>query len=452
MDALVALRLGRFISLRRQILIHQTSLEGDVRTSDSSANVSFVRFVEGQKFGPFPVDDLPTTDEEANTRHAFSQTTQLDLSLSEAIAQLNLSDSSPDETHLIPEVDASSESSQAASHASNSLRENIPPIPSRGDGHTFFCPYCSSTQNITSNRRWKKHLLKDLKPYVCTFSGCELQDYFFSNQNEWFSHEAIRHRVLWHCNTASHHYYAEQNDFLDHMLHEHQLNFGTERLSDIAPLFTRPNGSSTTHLSFDVNHNIGGVCNLCFLTTDNLRTHVAGHLQRLALFALPRSNEEANDHSQIVIESHDRMAADVAAELSINQDNSASTSLEHITADFGSELSENVVNGPHIPDIEDPEWGLIFEALSEAGRTRGNDGTRDDPGISQSSPEATRAPVIVSENTWTASKFGEEHVWFCHMCHFGPQTVAITPSCIQCDHIWCLLCKVEEVSFDPIRI
>ncbi|PVH93658.1 hypothetical protein DM02DRAFT_470415, partial [Periconia macrospinosa] len=58
----------------------------------------------------------------------------------------------------------------------------------------FECNYCRLLPNITSDLAWRRHVLSDLQPYVCTFLECELSSHFFADRDAWYAHEKQHHR------------------------------------------------------------------------------------------------------------------------------------------------------------------------------------------------------------------------------------------------------------------
>ena len=115
-------------------------------------------------------------------------------------------------------------------------RVTIPPPPRDSvGGKPFECPYCFFVIDIRSTRSWNRHLIKDIKPYVCTFPDCSMPDRLYDSRREWHHHETIEH--------------------------------GRE----------------------------GFACSLCRKTLESSKQyerHVARHLEELALFALPRTERD----------------------------------------------------------------------------------------------------------------------------------------------------------------
>lgn len=95
-----------------------------------------------------------------------------------------------------------------------------------------------------------------------------------------------RHRVEWFCNISGHPQYEEKHDFLEHMKLSHHTTFNVGQESEVLGMFKRP--SRTAY----------GKCNLCYRLHVKIKSHVARHLEQMALFALPRANEAAGHDSE----------------------------------------------------------------------------------------------------------------------------------------------------------
>lgn len=137
---------------------------------------------------------------------------------------------------------------------------------------------CNSYPSCTNGGN-RKHVLEDLQPYVCTYEDCNLQDYFFEDQDSWYKHEMLQHRIKWFCNIEKHPEYSSECEFLKHLDNAHDQNLGWMQADLLRDMFSRPSRDTEGH------------CNLCKRWSTNLRSHVSRHLQQMALFALPRLNE-----------------------------------------------------------------------------------------------------------------------------------------------------------------
>ena len=360
LDSTIAARLGRLVSLRRQILAYQERHNQKLQPEPTQQGLSSRLIVDALPEAEAVVYTVPPSEQASGISRPSKATTH---------------QSPPDRPDLqkfdYPPSIASSHHSRASSYAINSIGLPVPPIPKDVDGTpltNFLCPYCNIIQYIKSERSWKKHVLRDLQPYVCTFSGCSLQDHFFPSRNAWFLHETQDHRCVWHCNIEGHGIYKTQELFMDHMLQSHGTKLSWEQMANLAPLFRRSDRSSS------------GKCNLCFRKSKSLCDHVARHLERIALFALPRlSDNEADSKSSQNQQSLEALLSD---------DGSRSASAKHQSSDEDSGLEstgqasepdtgptpdlfehgEKLSDGPDnpVPDSQDVYWGIITTKLSRA--------------------------------------------------------------------------------------
>lgn len=124
----------------------------------------------------------------------------------------------------------------------------------------------------------RKHVLSDLEPYACTFQGCEQSDQTFDHRQDWSEHEAQYHRLEYHCNEEDHDRYLDETSFLDHMKGKHQTTFDVSQKAALSRMFLRRKKTAF------------GECALCGRTTTKLTSHLARHLERIALFALPKTH------------------------------------------------------------------------------------------------------------------------------------------------------------------
>ena len=101
----------------------------------------------------------------------------------------------------------------------------------------------------------------------------------FDKRDEWFQHELQSHRVEWRCGQESHPQYGDQAAFLAHMSDCHNATVDATQSAVFLGMFERPKQTQT------------GNCCLCLREAKNLGTHLAHHLEQIALFALPRESE-----------------------------------------------------------------------------------------------------------------------------------------------------------------
>lgn len=198
----------------------------------------------------------------------------------------------------------------------------------------------------------RKHVFEDLQPYVCTFSDCDLSDQFFENRDEWNKHEIQCHRIEWFCNVDPHPHYVEKADFLAHMKSSHYTSFDDSQLSLLSGMFSCPS------------QRLDGICNLCRKPSVRLETHVSRHLEQIALFALPRINEEAGDNTTNANGSKHEKKQLKPTHLDSPTESSSSTDTHEQQLE-GSDI-DDIVDQDIIPDSEDPFWDMMAGTFSEA--------------------------------------------------------------------------------------
>ncbi|KAL8878472.1 MAG: hypothetical protein Q9192_008445, partial [Flavoplaca navasiana] len=124
-----------------------------------------------------------------------------------------------------------------------------PPRSSLG-GAPFECPYCYFIIVASSTRSWHGHVFQDLQPYICLEQTCSTPQKLYTTRHEWVHHINTIHR---------------SEDFLVAKTDEQEK---------------------------------GWSCILCEepqKTRQQYDRHIARHLQELALFVLPRNDEESAD-------------------------------------------------------------------------------------------------------------------------------------------------------------
>jgi len=166
----------------------------------------------------------------------------------------------------------------------------------------------------------RRHVLADLQPYICTFENCGAASHPFETRSEWWAHEIQVHRKEWCCNVDSHPPFATMEEFAQHMQSGHSGAFSGTQMTDIMAMCEHPLQSATVAcpLCADDNNTPGDheavgsrlIKTPRLVSPNELRRHLAHHLEQLALFALPLSlrggdNEGNNTNlsSEILCES-----------------------------------------------------------------------------------------------------------------------------------------------------
>lgn len=147
----------------------------------------------------------------------------------------------------------------------------------------------------------RKHVLSDLEPYVCTYPGCSLDTY--QSQHAWFDHELLIHRGTWPCSQCGE--VAGTADILQtHVSTQHADQISPQQLPLVVEQSRRPvKFIQPNECPFcDEEWARGEVSDTeaLVVTLDEFRRHLGQHLQRIALFSLPRLGHNQDASSSAV--------------------------------------------------------------------------------------------------------------------------------------------------------
>ncbi|KFZ00936.1 hypothetical protein V501_10348 [Pseudogymnoascus sp. VKM F-4519 (FW-2642)] len=176
----------------------------------------------------------------------------------------------------------------------------------------FQCPYCYTEQEVNNKAAWKKHIFRDLKPYVCTFAECAMRMY--RSRNEWFAHEMQCHRRQWVCQHCQHAAFASASEFSCHLEVTHSEVLENTHLKALILQSEEPVGKIRSNAcplcdewELDLNnlnqdakrqHLHGGEVVEPYGTIKQFRRHLGRHMEQLALFALPiKESDDLEDDS-----------------------------------------------------------------------------------------------------------------------------------------------------------
>ncbi|RSL99813.1 hypothetical protein CEP52_009470, partial [Fusarium oligoseptatum] len=167
-------------------------------------------------------------------------------------------------------------------------RSNSVPDPPKTQGGktTFTCPYCGITlesSEMQNRQSWKRHVFRDLRPYVCTFEHCQNPDKLYVSRHEWIYHELQIHRRKYVCKDCPK-TYSSRTEMSAHVREHYGESISQGQLGVILDLCDQQddgmNGEKDECL----------VCGeeLSFLA---LQRHLATHMEDMALFVLPNTQE-----------------------------------------------------------------------------------------------------------------------------------------------------------------
>lgn len=181
----------------------------------------------------------------------------------------------------------------------------VPKIPIHADySLSFECPFCRMTLQsalMRDRNTWKRHVFRDLRPYVCTFTQCSNPDKLYATRREWIYHEMQMHRRQWNCRPC-HTSYTKKEMMASHIRLVHGQLWDERQLPAVLEASERPIESGHQQ-----------ACPLCDseLPLSALMAHVAGHMEELALFVLPAGDEDVPESPSEALSSLDSVADDI---------------------------------------------------------------------------------------------------------------------------------------------
>jgi len=199
---------------------------------------------------------------------------------------------------------ARSETSYVASVANESSyngRQIPDPPKESAHGMPFECPYCYTIQVIRHAKHWRKHVLTDLQPYLCTFEYCSSQ--MFESRHSWFQHELEMHRKLWRYNFCPIGIFTSTTKLRRHLQVQH-AEYTRQQMSSLITLCEQspeniaasacPFCDWESQLRVPVDEKSNPIaCEPAsrsasiVVSPEELQNHVSHHYEHLAVFALP---------------------------------------------------------------------------------------------------------------------------------------------------------------------
>ncbi|EFY95957.2 hypothetical protein X797_008966 [Metarhizium robertsii] len=108
----------------------------------------------------------------------------------------------------------------AESH--HALTSSIPPFPEDSDGGLRECVACHLLLPLPTEQLWRGHIIKDIRPYVCTFTDCTVDPgKLYSSRHAWFEHELAFHRRQWPCPSGCATILTDIESFREHVESKH---------------------------------------------------------------------------------------------------------------------------------------------------------------------------------------------------------------------------------------
>lgn len=167
----------------------------------------------------------------------------------------------------------------------------------------FECPYCFSIVQAKRQRSWRKHVLSDLRAYVCMFEECDAG--LFEDKAAWVQHDAEKHRRQWDCQHCRDKCgpFSSPRSLQEHMRSLHAGDeLPTQVLSQVVEASSRPltetvpdcplcDFETQVHSQSDRLGQVVPLGSQAVIPLAELQKHLALHQEQLALFSIPPAVE-----------------------------------------------------------------------------------------------------------------------------------------------------------------
>ncbi|KAI4163750.1 MAG: hypothetical protein LQ342_002523 [Letrouitia transgressa] len=166
----------------------------------------------------------------------------------------------------------------------------------------------------------RRHILKDIDPYVCLFEGCSRPNEQYESFDDWTSHMKWQHTLVWSCQAPRHTHlkFDTSAECEAHMRQEHIQDISSSQIALLVEKSAQPAADPLEVLfrKDEAGPRERSVCPLCPFAVENtripephslvpnvsapiegmkqMRDHIAAHLESIALLSLPEKEELNN--------------------------------------------------------------------------------------------------------------------------------------------------------------
>ena len=154
----------------------------------------------------------------------------------------------------------------------------------------------------------RRHLLKDIEPYVCLFPDCEDGAAVFKSPDEWLGHMQWQHTIVWSCQVAGHeeHTFNSPAEMEQHILECHSGSFTSSQLPELIHQSSGPAPDTFAALSIqlDMDSRVEKTAHKCPMcekileqslvgvsggekAPETIQDHLLNHLESIALLSIP---------------------------------------------------------------------------------------------------------------------------------------------------------------------
>lgn len=220
----------------------------------------------------------------------------------------------------------------------------MPPPPAVEDGETEkMCPYCCLVLPIKTfsaqgrKTAWKRHIFKDLQPYMCLFPNCVLHGKCYSSFTDWQHHLHHPHYRNWECPlhvdqpyecSAPIHSFDTLSKFENHLNSHHP---------ELDPVTIKAVTSKATHPAA-----LPSQCFIClveFSSTPSLEKHMARHFKSMLLLGLPWRNDIDNTSAIQSDQPTISLNFDDTSSISLDGDHEDISDVDDAAKEFSMKLS-----------------------------------------------------------------------------------------------------------------
>ena len=129
-----------------------------------------------------------------------------------------------------------------------------------------------------ADKQCRRHVFRDLRPYVCSFKSCLDPGRLFITRHDWIYHEQQIHRRKWICPEDCAVTFDSKAAITEHIKNDHFDGLETRQVSIFADMCERE--IDATELD---------KCLICLekMSLFRLQQHLATHMEEIALFVLP---------------------------------------------------------------------------------------------------------------------------------------------------------------------
>ncbi|EPE31996.1 hypothetical protein GLAREA_12078 [Glarea lozoyensis ATCC 20868] len=285
-----------------------------------------------------------------------------------------------------PTADNDTDSMMSMAKSNRDMAYSVPAFPDESEGGLRECVACHLTLPLRDKATWRTHILRDIRPYVCTFPDCNVDpNKLYSSRRVWFEHELKFHRRQWFCPLGCATIIEDLTSLQAHVASVHPTHI-RELISDALPRMQ------------EISANAEAQCPFCLMNIKprrKIESHIAWHQVQVGLMVLQSSVIEDSDEEDEAEQEEEEEVPDMPSFPSM---------------DLPVQQSSNpVLSSPHISDIVDNPNNTSSESLpkeiSKAGivtkSAKWDDWRGTSPKPSESLPkESSKAGIVTKSAMW----------------------------------------------------